>query len=111
MNAKYNSRKGRKLAKLVADKILKTFRPNLKKSDVQVAGIGVNGPDVCLSKNGSRLCPFQFEAKSQNRMKTIYKWKKQSEKNTNLDGVLVIRMNGKKPLAVIDMDLFFDLIK
>jgi len=111
MNAKYNTRKGRKLQKLVADKILKTFRPNLKKSDVRVAGTGVNGPDIRLSKNGTRLCPFQFEAKSQNRMKTIYKWKRQSEKNTNLDGVLVMKSNGKKPLVVMDMDLFFDLIK
>ena len=111
MNARYNTRKGRKLQNLVREKILKTFRPNLKKSDVQVAGIGVNGADIRLSKNGTRLCPFQFETKSQNRMKTIYKWKKQSEKNTNLDGVLVMRSNGKKPLVVIDMDLFFDLIK
>jgi len=110
MNAKYNTRKGRKLAKLVADKILKTFR-HLKKSDVRVAGTGVNGPDIKLSRIAARLCCFQFECKAQQRMKTIYKWKKQSEKNTNLDGVLVMRMNGKAPLVVLDMDLFFDLIK
>jgi len=110
MNAKYNSRKGRKLAKLVADKILKTFR-HLKRSDVRVAGTGVNGPDIRLSRIATRLLPFQFEVKSQQRMKTIYKWKKQSEKNTNLDGVVVMRSNGKRPLVVMDMDLFFDLIK
>ena len=110
MNAKYNSRKGRKLAKLVADKILKTFR-HLKRSDVRVAGTGVNGPDIKLSRIAKRLVPYQFETKSQNRMKTIYSWHKQSAKNTNLDGVLVMRMNKKDPLVVIDMDLFFDLIK
>ena len=110
MNAKYNSRKGRKLTKLVAEKILKTFR-HLRKSDVQVAGTGVNGPDLLLSRIAKRLCPYQFETKAQERMKTIYKWKKQSEKNTNLDGVLVMRMNKKDPLVVINMDLFFDLIK
>ena len=110
MNARYNTRKGRKLANLLREKILKTFR-HLRKYDVQVPGIGINGPDVQLSKTAKRLCPFQFEAKAQERMKTLYKWKKQSEKNTNLDGVLVVRMNGKNPLVVIDMDLFFDLIK
>ena len=110
MNAKYNSRKGRKLAKLVADKILKTFR-HLKKADVRVAGTGVNGPDIKLSRIAKRLVPYQFECKAQNRLKTVWKWKRQSEKNTNLDGVLVMKSNGKKPLVVIDMDLFFDLIK
>ena len=110
MNARYNSRKGRKLQKILAEKILKTFR-HLKRSDVQVAGTGVNGPDILLSRIAKRLIPYQFECKAQQRMKTIWKWKKQSEKNTNLDGVLVMRMNGKNPLVVIDMDLFFDLIK
>ncbi len=110
MNAIYNSRKGRKLSKLVADKILKTFR-HLKKADVRVAATGVNGPDIKLSRIAKRLVPYQFECKAQNRLKTVWKWKKQSDKNTNLDGVLVMKMNGKNPLVVIDMDLFFDLIK
>ena len=110
MSPKYNTRKGRKLQNLVREKILKTFR-HLKKADVQVAGTGANGPDIRLSRIAKRLCCYQFEVKSQQRMKTIYKWKKQSEKNTNLDGVLIMRMNKKDPLAVINMDLFFDLIK
>ena len=110
MKPRYTSRKGRKLQKLVAEKILKTFR-HLRKSDVQVAATGVNGPDIKLSRIAKRLVPYQFETKSQQRMKTIYSWHKQSEKNTNLDGVLVMKMNGKNPLVVIDMDLFFDLIK
>ena len=110
MNAIYNSRKGRKLSKLVADKILKTFR-HLKKADVRVAATGVNGPDIKLSRIAKRLVPYQFECKAQNRLKTVWKWKKQSDKNTRLEGVLVMKMNGKDPLVVIDMDLFFDLIK
>jgi|TARA_R100001224_G_scaffold106089_1_gene80291 hypothetical protein len=110
MNKKYTSRKGRKLQNIVRDKILKTFK-HLKRSDVHVAGVGVNGPDIVLSRIGKRLVPYQFETKSQQKMKTIYDWKKQSEKNTHLDGVLIIKRNASKPLAVIDMDLFFDLIK
>ena len=110
MKPRYTSRKGRKLQKLVAEKILKTFR-HLRRSDVRVAGTGVNGPDLRLSRIAKRLCCYQFECKAQKRMKTIWKWKKQSDKNTNLDGILVMKMNGKNPLVVIDMDLFFDLIK
>ena len=110
MNAKYNSRKGRKLQNLVRNKLLKTF-PHLKETDIQVARTGENGPDIRLSRIAKRLIPFQFETKAQQRMKTIYKWKKQSEKKTNLDGAVVMKSNGKDPLVVINLDLFLDLIK
>ncbi len=110
MKPRYASRKGRKLQNLVRNKLLKTF-PHLKDCDVEVARTGENGPDVKLSRIAKRLIPFQFETKAQQRMKTIYKWKKQSEKKTNLDGVLVMRANGRDPLVVINLDLFLDLIK
>ena len=110
MKPRYTSRKGRKLANLVRNKLLKTF-PHLKDCDVGVARTGENGTDVKLSRIAKRLIPFQFETKAQQRMKTIYKWKKQSEKKTNLDGVLVMRANGRDPLVVINLDLFLDLIK
>jgi hypothetical protein len=110
MNAKYNSRKGRKLQNLVRNKLLKTF-PHLKETDIQVARTGENGPDIKLSRIGRRLIPFQFETKAQQRMKTIYSWHRQASKKTNLDGVVVMKSNGKDPLVVINLDLFLDLIK
>ena len=110
MKPKYTSVKGRKLQNLVRTKILKTF-PHLKEIDVAVAKTGQNGPDVLLSRIGMRLIPYQFETKSQQRMKTIYSWHRQASKKTNLDGVVVMKMNGKDPLVVITLDLFLDLIK
>ena len=110
MNAKYNSRKGRKLQNLVRNKLLKTF-PHLKDCDVEVARTGENGPDVKLSRIAKRLIPYQFETKAQQRMKTIYSWHRQASKKTNLDGAVVMKSNGKDPLVVINLDLFLDLIK
>ena len=110
MNAKYNSRKGRKLQNLVRNKLLKTF-PHLKETDIQVARTGENGPDIKLSRIARRLIPYQWEIKSQQRMKTIYSWHRQASKKTNLDGAVVMKSNGKDPLVVINLDLFLDLIK
>ena len=110
MNARYNSRKGRKLQNLVRSRLLKTF-PHLKESDIQVARTGENGPDIKLSRIAKRLIPYQFETKSQQRMKTIYSWHRQASKKTNLDGVVVMKSNGKDPLVVIGFDLLLDLIK
>ena len=41
----------------------------------------------------------------------VYDWYKQSGKNTKLEPVVVMKMNTRKPLAVIDLDTFVDLIR
>ena len=49
--------------------------------------------------------------KNQQKMATVYKWHKQASKNTKLEPVVVMKMNTRKPLAVIDLDTFVDLIR
>ena len=111
MNAKYNARKGRKLQNLVRNRLLKTF-PHLKDNDVQVARTGENGPDIKLSRIAKRLIPFQWEIKSQQRMKTIYSWHRQASKNSDeLTPIVVCKMNSREPLVILDFDNFIELIK
>jgi hypothetical protein len=110
MNKKYTTRKGRKLSNLIKNKILKSF-PHLKDEDVGVAGTGQNGPDLVLSRIAKRLIPYQIEAKSQQRLSTVYTWYKQAGKKTNLEPIVCMRQNGKNPLVVMSLDHFFELIK
>ena len=109
---KYNSKKRKflKLQNQIRIKILKAF-PHLKKKDVDIATEGQSGPDILLSRIGKKLCPYQYEIKSQNRMATIYKWFAQASKKTRLNPVVVMKANGREPLVVLDVDHFFDLIK
>ena len=44
-------------------------------------------------------------------MKGVYDWYKQAGKNTKLEPVVVMKMNTRTPLVVIDLDAFIDLIK
>jgi len=104
-------RKSALLQNLVRDKILKAF-PHLKKKDVSTASTGQNGSDIRLSKVARKLVGVNFECKNQNKMKTIYDWYKQSSKNSNkLMPCVVMKMNTRQPLIVIDLDDFMDLIK
>ena len=57
-------KKGKLLQNLVREKILKTFRPHLKKKDVDVASTGETGPDIKLSRIAKRLVPYSFETKN-----------------------------------------------
>ena len=104
--------KGRRLQNYVRDKILKNF-PHLKAKDVQCVENYAPGPDIILSKVGLRLCPYQWEIKNQEKMKTIYDWFKQANKKIpkKLSGVLVMKMNTRDPLVVIDFEHFLELIK
>jgi hypothetical protein len=104
-------RKSALLQNLVKDKILKAF-PHSKKKDVSTASTGQNGSDIRLSKVARKLVGVNFECKNQNKMKTIYNWYKQSSKNSNrLMPCVVMKMNTRQPLVVIDLDDFMDLIK
>ena len=106
-------RKSALLQNLVKEKIYKSF-PHLrkKKKDVICASSGENGPDIVLSKTARKLVGVNFECKNQNKMKTIYDWYKQSEKGSNkLMPCVVMKMNTRSPLVVVDLDDFFNLIK
>ena len=102
--------KSTKLQNIVRGKILKAF-PHLKIRDVDTAKEGQSGPDIILSRIAKKLVPYNFEIKSQNRMKTIYDFYKQASKRTKLEPVVVMKMNSRDPLVVLDVDHFFDLIK
>ena len=103
-------RKSALLQNLVREKVLKAF-PHLRKKDVDTAKEGQSGPDIILSRIAKKLCPYQFEIKSQNRMRTMWKWFRQAGKNTKLNPVVVAKCNSRDPLVIIDLDHFFDLIK
>jgi hypothetical protein len=96
----------------VRDKVLKAF-PHLRPNDIVTAKTGHNGPDLVLSKVARKLVGFNFECKNQQRLSTIYTWKKQSDKSAKgkLIGTVVMKMNSRKPLIVLDLDDFMKLIK
>ena len=103
-------RKGKRLQNLVRSKILDTF-DILRPTDVSVAKTGENGCDVKLSKIAKRILPYQFECKYQERLSTLHRWFNQSRKHRRLEPILVVKMNDKKPLLVMDLDHFFEIVK
>ena len=106
-------RKGSMLQNFVRDKILKAF-PHLKKKDVTTPSYGQTGSDIILSKVGRKLVGWNFEVKNQNKMKTIYDWLKQSYrhcKGSKLSACVVMKMNSRSPIVVLDFDDFINLIK
>jgi hypothetical protein len=56
-----------------------------------------------------KLFPYSIETKNRQDYKQIYKAFEQAKRHTKQNPLLVIKMNRKKPLAIIDMEHFFEL--
>jgi len=104
-------RKGKKLQRILRDKLLAAFPDHLTSKDIKVAKTGQNGEDLKISRIARRLIPFQFEAKSQQKFKVLYSFYDQACKHGRYEPVLVVKQNSRRALAVIDLDQFIDLIK
>ena len=111
MKQRSRKAKGKKLQNFVREKLLKAFR-HLKKNDVVCEQNYKPGADSILSKVAKKLCPYSFECKNQEKMKTIYDFYKQAQKNSGkLEPVLVMKMNTREPIVVIDFEHFIELIQ
>lgn len=103
--------KGRKLQQWARDQILASF-PSLDVSDVRSTSMGASGEDVLLSKAGRDVFPYSVECKALNKI-AAYKFLDQATSNCpdNAEPVAIIKADRRKPLALMDADHFFNLIK
>lgn len=102
--------KGRALQNKVRDIILEKYQ-NLEEDDVRSAPMGVNGTDIQLSPKAKKMFPYSVECKNTEKL-NIYKAWEQATSNVdkNTKPLLVIKKNRKKPLVVLDLEDFINLI-
>lgn len=103
--------KGRKLQQDVRDKILDAF-PRLEPDDVKSTSMGAGGEDIQLSPAARRWFPYSVEAKSRSSI-AVYAWYQQAKANAPKDmtPIVVMKQNHSKPLVLIDLDAFMELVK
>ena len=103
--------KGRNLQNLVVAKLLKQA-PELKLADIRGAIMGEQGADVKLSPHAQCKYPLKIECKNQEKFKGVYDMYLQAEGHEGEgEPVVVIKMNRKKPLVLMDLDFFLDFYK
>ena len=102
--------KGRALQQKVVKKLLEKY-PQLEPDDVKSNPMGSGGEDVLLSPAARRLLPYSIECKKRATL-VVYQYYKQAEANSKShEPLLVVEQNHGKPLAIIDLDHFLDLLK
>ena len=109
MNTATRKAKGKRLQKYVCNLILKAF-PILSEQDVVSIRMGRPGEDVQLSDKAKKIFPYSIECKNQERMKYLWEAYEQAISNSkNLEPLVIIKINKKKPLVVIDAEYFIKL--
>ena len=109
MNTATRKAKGKRLQKYVCNLILKFF-PILSEKDVISIRMGRPGEDVQLSDKAKKIFPYSIECKNQERMKYLWEAYEQAISNSkNLEPLVIIKINKKKPLALIDAEYFIKL--
>lgn len=101
--------KGRRLQQTVRDSILSAF-PTLEADDVRSTSMGAGGEDVQLSPAARKLMPYCIECKSLAKI-AIYKHYEQATGHGDYEPLLVLKQDRAKPLAVVDLEHFMELVK
>jgi hypothetical protein len=111
VNVRSAKAKGKRLEGWIKDQLLKWF-PSLTTDDVRTTVSSETGADIKLSKKAQELVKFKFESKNRETFKTLYSYYEQANKHEGAgSAVVVLKMNRKPALALLDAELFFELIK
>lgn len=100
--------KGRRLQDWVRDN-LRGLSLALTEDDVRVAIMGESGADIKLSATGKKYFPYDIECKNNETWKGIYKAYDQAGTHGNLEPLVFIKMNRRRPLAIVDAEHFLRL--
>ena len=110
MKTRSAKNKGRRLQNLIRDKILELF-PKLTSDDVRSTAMGQSGMDIQLSPAAQKAFPFAIECKN-NKKFVGYTYMKQAEGNAEkLTPIVVVKADRKKPVVIIDLDIFLGLVR
>lgn len=101
--------KGRNLQKRVRDSILHAF-PHLTERDARSTSMGASGVDVQLSEAGFKAFPYKVECKNLAKV-AVYRFYEQREPNGDGETLVVVKENGKQPLAIVSLSHFMELVK
>ena len=101
--------KGRKLQQWTAEQILQTY-PHLESDDVRSTSMGVSGSDVQLSPLARKSFSYDVECKSLARV-GVYRYVDQCNNRGDAQPLVVVKENRRKPLAVVDAEHFFELLR
>lgn len=102
--------KGAALQRWVRDLIYANF-PQLSEGDVESRSMGASGEDLMLSPAARACVPYSIECKAVEALNVYKAFEQAQGQNRKHEALLVMKKNRKRPLAVVDAEHYFNLLR
>ncbi len=102
--------KGRKLQDWVVAYLREKHHRWLENDDIKPALMGESGEDVKLSPAARKFIPYSFECKNVEKLNTWTAYDQAVENSKGYTPIVIIKKNGRKPLAVLDAKYLLGLL-
>tara|TARA_B100000212_G_scaffold274772_1_gene214304 strand:- start:410 stop:751 length:342 start_codon:yes stop_codon:yes gene_type:complete len=101
--------KGRKLQQWVRDKLIEEL--DIHPEDIESRSMGAAGEDLIMARAARQNFPFSLECKNVEKLNVWEAYEQAVANSGEHEPLVVMKKNGKKPLAVIDAEAFIRLIR
>ena len=101
--------KGRRLQDWMREKLITKLGLHLDIDLIKTAVMGESGADVKLIGNLKDSFPFSIECKNQEKYKGVYSALDQAATHLSMEPLLVIKMNHRRPIVVLDAEYFLEV--
>lgn len=101
--------KGRILQQWVRDKLIELL--NVHPEDVESRSMGAGGEDLIMARSARAKFPYSIECKNVEKLNVWEAYEQAKANCGKYDAIVVMKKNNKKPLVVIDAEIFINLQK
>ena len=107
MNSSSAKAKGRRLQQWVRDKLIEMLE--VHPEDIESRSMGAGGEDLIMARAARLKFPHSIECKNVEKLNIWDAYEQAIANSGDYEPLVVIKKNGKKPLAVIDAEYFISL--
>ena len=99
--------KGRRLQQWVREKLIEML--DVHPEDIESRSMGAGGEDLIMARAARQKFPHSIECKNVEKLNIWDAYEQASANCGEYEPLVVIKKNGKKPLAVVDAEYFITL--
>ena len=107
MNPSSAKAKGRRLQQWVRDKLIEAL--DIHPEDIESRSMGAGGEDLIMARAARLKFPHSIECKNVEKLNIWDAYEQAIANSSDYEPLVVIKKNGKKPLAVVDAEYFISL--
>ena len=101
--------KGRALQDWTRKKLMEEL--DIHEDDIKTAVMGESGEDIKMARAAREKFPFSIECKNVESLNVWKAYEQAKENCGKYEPLVVMKKNRKKPLVVLDAEVFIDLIR